>query len=133
MISKRSAEINSRCWLMLLCSLTVLAYNFSFRCCFQFRMSTVDYRKPQKLEIPTEGIHLVQTVHHETLTPRLCMSEMESRHSKSDENGWKGSLFVLCQSVRVRGRPGRIYVHAPRGACVFRLPFLSLLCFCAHR
>ena len=37
----------------------------------------------------------------------------------------------MCQSVWVRGRPGRIYLRAPRGAWVFRLrlsSFIFLFC-----
>ena len=36
--------------------------------------------------------------------------------------------YKSCQSVRVRGRPGRIYVYATRGACVFLLSSFSSFC-----
>ena len=53
------------------------------------------------------------------------------------KKGWGKSVWqnVLCQSVWVWGWAGRIYVNAPRGACVFRLSnsLLSLLYSCAHR
>ena len=44
----------------------------------------------------------------------------------SVEEGCTKSV-CMCQSVRVWGRPGRIYLHAPRGAWVFS-SFVFLLC-----